>query len=81
VRRADRSSIDAAPPPFGREHGKFALWGGFLRVGNDKVTVLGDRADDVDEPAAKRELDEALEALRTPPSATSRASSRCRAVS
>jgi len=47
----------------------FALWGGFLRVGNDKVTILVDRAvgaDEVDGAAAKRELDETLEALRHP---------------
>ena len=48
---------------------RFALWGGFLRVGNDKVTILVDRAaaaDEVDETTAKRELDERLEALRHP---------------
>jgi F-type H+-transporting ATPase subunit epsilon len=47
----------------------FALWGGFLRVGDDKVTILVDRAvgaDDVDAAAAKRELDETLESLRHP---------------
>ncbi len=50
---------------------KFALWGGFLRVGDDKVTILVDRAvgaDEVDEAAAKRDLDETLEALRHPKS-------------
>lgn len=49
----------------------FALWGGFLRVGDDKVTILVDRAvgaDDVDKAAAKRELDETLQALRHPKS-------------
>lgn len=49
----------------------FALWGGFLRVGDDKVTILVDRAvgeDEVDEAAAKRELDETLAALRHPKS-------------
>jgi F-type H+-transporting ATPase subunit epsilon len=47
----------------------FAMWGGFLRVGDDKVTILVDRAvgqDDVDEGAARRELDETLAALRRP---------------
>jgi F-type H+-transporting ATPase subunit epsilon len=47
----------------------FALWGGFLRVGDDKVMILVDRAvgqDDVDEAAARRELDETLAALRRP---------------
>jgi F-type H+-transporting ATPase subunit epsilon len=47
----------------------FALWGGFLRVGDDKVTILVDRAvdaDDVDAAAAKKELDDTLESLRHP---------------
>ena len=47
----------------------FALWGGFLRVGDDKVNILVDRAvgaDDVDAAGAKKELDETLEALRHP---------------
>ena len=47
----------------------FALWGGFLRVGDDKVTILVDRAvgaDDANEARAKRELDETLQALRHP---------------
>ncbi|MHC4138167.1 MAG: ATP synthase F1 subunit epsilon [Planctomycetota bacterium] len=47
----------------------FAVWGGFLRVGNGMVTILVDRAagaDEVDEAAAKRDLDLTLEALRHP---------------
>jgi F-type H+-transporting ATPase subunit epsilon len=58
----------------GLEGGKvarFAVRGGFLKVGDDKVTILVDQAvaeADVNEAEAKRELDETLEALRHPES-------------
>jgi F-type H+-transporting ATPase subunit epsilon len=58
----------------GLEGGKvarFAVRGGFLKVGDDKVTILVDNAvaeADVNEAEAKRELDETLEALRHPES-------------
>ena len=56
----------------GQEGGKvarFAVRGGFLKVGDDKVTILVDNAvaeADVNEAEAKRELDETLAALRHP---------------
>jgi F-type H+-transporting ATPase subunit epsilon len=58
----------------GQEGGKvarFAVRGGFLKVGDDKVTILVDSAvaeADVNEAEAKRELDETLAALRHPKS-------------
>jgi F-type H+-transporting ATPase subunit epsilon len=48
---------------------RFAVRGGFLKVGDDKVTILVDSAvaeADVDTAEAKRELDETLAALRHP---------------
>lgn len=56
----------------GEEGGKvarFAVRGGFLKVGGSKVTILVDNAvaeGDVDVAEAKRELDETLAALRHP---------------
>ena len=56
----------------GQEGGKvarFAVRGGFLKVGDDKVTILVDSAvaeGDVNPAEAKRELDETLAALRHP---------------
>jgi F-type H+-transporting ATPase subunit epsilon len=50
---------------------RFAVRGGFLKVGGSKVTVLVDEAvaqADADAATAKRELDQALEALRHPKS-------------
>ncbi|MEX2551652.1 MAG: F0F1 ATP synthase subunit epsilon [Actinomycetota bacterium] len=58
----------------GQEGGKiapFAVRGGFLMVGDNKVTILVDNAvaeADVNAEEAKRELDETLEALRHPKS-------------
>ncbi|HVW32175.1 MAG TPA: ATP synthase F1 subunit epsilon [Acidimicrobiia bacterium] len=48
---------------------RFAVWGGFVRVGHDKVTVLVDRAvteANVNEAAARQELEEALAELQHP---------------
>jgi F-type H+-transporting ATPase subunit epsilon len=48
---------------------RFAVRGGFVRVGQDKVTVLVDRAvtsTDVNEADARRELEETLAALQHP---------------
>lgn len=48
---------------------RFAVSGGFLKVGDDRVTILVDRAvseTDVDEGEARRELEETLEALQHP---------------
>ncbi|MGH9042992.1 MAG: ATP synthase F1 subunit epsilon [Acidimicrobiia bacterium] len=56
----------------GREGGRvarFAVRGGFVRVGDDKVTVLVDSAvseGDANRAEAQRDLDETLEALRSP---------------
>lgn len=56
----------------GTEGGKvarFAVRGGFLKVGGPKVTILVDSAvaeADADAAGAKRELDETLAALRKP---------------
>lgn len=56
----------------GQEGGKiarFAVRGGFLKVGGSKVTILVDHAvaeADVDEAEARRELDQTLAALRHP---------------
>ena len=49
----------------------YAVWGGFLKVGRNKVTVLVDKAEDTSEiepNAVKSELDEAMAALRHPKS-------------
>lgn len=48
---------------------RFAVRGGFLKVGDSKVTILVDRAvaqADANQAEAKRELDETLAALRHP---------------
>ena len=48
---------------------RWAVRGGFLKVGSNKVTILVDRAvapADVDEAEARRDLDEAIAALRHP---------------
>jgi F-type H+-transporting ATPase subunit epsilon len=48
---------------------RFAVKGGFLKVGNDKVTVLVDRAvteTDVNAGEARQELEETLAALQHP---------------
>lgn len=48
---------------------KYAVWGGFLKIGKNRITILADRAvhsDDVDVAATRAELDEVLEALRHP---------------
>lgn len=48
---------------------RFAIWGGFLKVGGPKVTILVDRAvaeAEVKEAEARRELDETLADLRHP---------------
>jgi F-type H+-transporting ATPase subunit epsilon len=56
----------------GQEGGKvarFAVRGGFLKVGDNRVTILVDSAvaeADVNKAEAKRELDETLAALRHP---------------
>jgi F-type H+-transporting ATPase subunit epsilon len=50
---------------------RFAVRGGFLKVGGGKVTILVDSAvaeSEADAAGAKRELDETLEALRHPKS-------------
>jgi len=50
---------------------RFAIRGGFLKVGGSKVTILVDHAvaePDANEAEAKRELDETLAALRHPKS-------------
>jgi len=47
----------------------FAIWGGFLKVTGNKVTVLVDRAaapEEVDEATVRKELEETLAALRHP---------------
>jgi F-type H+-transporting ATPase subunit epsilon len=49
--------------------GRFAVRGGFLKVGEGKVTILVDSAvaeADVDTAEARRELDETVAALRHP---------------
>ena len=51
----------------GQEH-HYAIGGGFLQVSDDRVIVLADGAearDDIDVEAARRELAEASERLRT----------------
>jgi F-type H+-transporting ATPase subunit epsilon len=53
----------------GSKVARFAVRGGFLKVGDDKVTILVDSAvaeGDVNVAEAKRELDETLAALRHP---------------
>jgi F-type H+-transporting ATPase subunit epsilon len=50
---------------------KYAVWGGFLKIGRNRVTILVDRAvhaDDVDVAKTRAELDEVLAALRHPKS-------------
>jgi F-type H+-transporting ATPase subunit epsilon len=53
----------------GGQVARFAIRGGFLKVGGTRVTILVDSAvaeADADTAAVKRELDETLEALRHP---------------
>lgn len=53
----------------GGEVTRFAVSGGFLKVGDNKVTILVDRAvteGDVDAGEAQRELDETLAELKHP---------------
>jgi F-type H+-transporting ATPase subunit epsilon len=54
--------------PDGKED-RYAVWGGFLKVGGPKVTILVDRAvraDEVDKGNVKGELDAVLSDLRHP---------------
>jgi len=47
----------------------YAVWGGFLKVGGNKCTVLVDRAakaDEVDSEAVRKELDEVIADLAHP---------------
>lgn len=66
------AALGSGPLRIGQEGGKlarFAVRGGFLKVGGSKVTILVDSAvaeADVNEAEAKRELDETLAALRHP---------------
>jgi len=60
--RVDRPGKGGAPE-------RFAVNGGFLKVGKGRVTVLVDQAvrpEEVDGTAVRRELEEALAALRRP---------------
>lgn len=53
----------------GGEVARFAVSGGFLKVGDNRVTILVDRAvdeADVDEADARRDLEETLAALQHP---------------
>jgi F-type H+-transporting ATPase subunit epsilon len=53
----------------GGQVARFAVSGGFLKVGDDKVTILVDRAvaeGDVDTGEAQRDLDETLAELKHP---------------
>lgn len=55
----------------GGGHRVFAVWGGFCKVGKNKVTVLVDRAEaaeDVDRDAVRKELDEVIAELAHPKS-------------
>ncbi|MGQ0613673.1 MAG: ATP synthase F1 subunit epsilon [Planctomycetaceae bacterium] len=48
---------------------RFVVRGGFLKVGKGRVTILVDQAvrpEEVDEPAVRKELEEALAGLRHP---------------
>ena len=61
------AALGAGPMHIGNE--KFAVWGGFLKVGNDKVTILVDqavRADEIDGAAVRKELDETIAELAHP---------------
>jgi F-type H+-transporting ATPase subunit epsilon len=53
----------------GGQVARFAVWGGFLKVGANRVTILVDRAvteSDVNTGAARQELDETLAELQHP---------------
>ncbi|NJN14566.1 MAG: ATP synthase F1 subunit epsilon [Planctomycetes bacterium] len=55
----------------GSKADRYAVSGGFLKVGGAQVTILVDKAvsaAEVDEAEVKRELDRAIEALRHPKS-------------
>ena len=64
------AALGAGPLKITRTDGgvdRFAVWGGFLKVGGSKVTILVDRAvraDEVVESEVKQELDETLRSLR-----------------
>ena len=66
------AALGSGPLRIGQAGGKvvrFAVRGGFLKVGEDKVTILVDSAvaeGDVDAAEASRELDETRAALRHP---------------
>ncbi len=58
-------------PGKGAPPDRFAVRGGFLNVGKGRVTILVDQAvrpDEVDEPAVRKELEDALAGLRHPQS-------------
>jgi F-type H+-transporting ATPase subunit epsilon len=53
----------------GRQAEQYAVWGGFLKVGGNKCTVLVDRAaraDEVDAEAVRQELDAVIADLAHP---------------
>lgn len=63
------AALGAGPLVIGNE--KFAVCGGFLKVGGNKVTVLVDqavRADEIDAEAVRKELDETIADLAHPKS-------------
>lgn len=61
------AALGAGPLVIGED--RFAVWGGFLKVGKDKVTILVDRAvavADIDAEAARKELDAVIAELAHP---------------
>lgn len=68
------ASLGTGPMRIDRPDGsadRFAVSGGFLKVGKDHVTILVDeavRSGEVDESAVRRELEETLAGLRRPAS-------------
>ena len=61
------AALGAGPMHIGNE--KFAVWGGFLKVGGNRVTILVDQAvavADIDAAAAREELGEVIAALAHP---------------
>ena len=68
------AALGAGPLRIVKEDGstdRFAVCGGFLKVGKNKVTILVDeivRPDEVNEVATRGELEKTLEALRHPKS-------------
>jgi F-type H+-transporting ATPase subunit epsilon len=66
------AALGAGPLRIGLTGGqvaRFAVWGGFLKVGDNRVTILVDRAvteSDVNTGAARQELDETLADLQHP---------------